>query len=154
MDIATAQSMAASRHLFGLTSEQSLYNLSASTIELEVITACRHYGLGLIPWSPIGMGLLVDALQKASEGRRASPLLQMRIEQHRPQLLALSARKAPEFLAESIGAADVELTTDDSSESENAVSELVVKRVRCPVHLQRLIDRLVTPKLVPRTRPA
>jgi hypothetical protein len=40
-----------------------------------------------------------------------------------------------------IGAADVELTTDDSRESENAVSELVVKRDCCPVHLQRLIDR-------------
>jgi aryl-alcohol dehydrogenase-like predicted oxidoreductase len=85
-DIATAQSMAASRHFFGLVSEQSLYNLSARTIELEVIPACRHYGLGLIPWSPIGMGLLGGALRKASEGRRTSPLLQMRIEQHRPRL--------------------------------------------------------------------
>jgi hypothetical protein len=55
--------------------------------------------------------------------------------------LALNARKAPAFLAESIGAADVELTTDDSRESENAVSELVVKRDCCPVHLQRLIGR-------------
>jgi aryl-alcohol dehydrogenase-like predicted oxidoreductase len=90
-DISTAQSMAASRHFFGLTSEQSLYNLSARTIELEVIPACRHYGLGLIPWSPIGMGLLGGALQKASEGRRASSLLQMRIEQHRPQLEAYEA---------------------------------------------------------------
>ena len=85
-DVATAHSVAASRHFFGLASEQSLYNLSARTIELEVIPACRHYGLGLIPWSPIGMGLLGGALRKATEGRRASPLLQMRIEQHRPQL--------------------------------------------------------------------
>jgi aryl-alcohol dehydrogenase-like predicted oxidoreductase len=85
-DIATAQSLAASRHFVGLASEQGLYNLSARTIELEVFPACRHYGLGLIPWSPIAMGLLGGALQKASEGRRASPLLQMRIEQHRPQL--------------------------------------------------------------------
>jgi aryl-alcohol dehydrogenase-like predicted oxidoreductase len=27
-------------------------------IELEVIPACREYGLGLIPWSPLASGLL------------------------------------------------------------------------------------------------
>ncbi|MBV9689582.1 MAG: aldo/keto reductase [Ktedonobacteraceae bacterium] len=85
-DIATAQSVAASRNFLGLASEQSLYNLSARTIELEVIPALRYYGIGLIPWSPIGMGLLGGALRKATESRRASALLQMRIEQHRSQL--------------------------------------------------------------------
>src|SRR5205809_7895704 len=80
-DIATAQSVAASRHFLGLASEQSLYNLSARTIELEVIPALRYYGIGLIPWSPIGMGLLGGVLRKAREGRRAMSLLQMRIEQ-------------------------------------------------------------------------
>jgi len=85
-DIATAQSMATSRNFLGLASEQSLYNLSARTVELEVIPALRYYGIGLIPWSPIGMGLLSGALRKASEGRRATPQLQMRIEQHRSQL--------------------------------------------------------------------
>jgi aryl-alcohol dehydrogenase-like predicted oxidoreductase len=85
-DIATAQCSAATRHFMGLVSEQSLYNLSARTVELEVIPALRYYGVGLVPWSPIGMGLLGGALRKASEGRRATPLLQMRIEQHRPQL--------------------------------------------------------------------
>ena len=86
-DIATAQSVAASRNFLGLASEQSLYNLSARTIELEVIPALRYYGIGLIPWSPIGMGLLGGALRKTMEGRRANPLLQMRIEQHRSQLV-------------------------------------------------------------------
>jgi aryl-alcohol dehydrogenase-like predicted oxidoreductase len=90
-DIATAQGTAASRHFFGLASEQSLYNLSARTVELEVIPACRHYGLGLIPWSPIGMGLLGGGLGTATEGRRASELLQMRFEQHRSQLEAYEA---------------------------------------------------------------
>lgn len=85
-DIATAQGVAASRNFLGLASEQSLYNLSARTVELEVIPALRYYGIGLIPWSPIGMGLLGGALRKATEGRRASPQLRMRIEQHRPQL--------------------------------------------------------------------
>src|SRR5436853_535526 len=55
-DIATAQGAAKERHFMGLVSEQSLYNLSARMIELEVIPACRAYGLGLVPWSPLGGG--------------------------------------------------------------------------------------------------
>jgi aryl-alcohol dehydrogenase-like predicted oxidoreductase len=55
-DIATAQSAAAARHFMGLVSEQSLYNLHARTIELEVIPACRHYGLGLVPGVPWVVG--------------------------------------------------------------------------------------------------
>ena len=90
-DIATAQCIAASRNLLGLASEQSLYNLTQRTIELEVIPALRHFGVGLIPWSPIGMGLLGGVLRKIENGRRASPLLQQRINCLRPQLQAYEA---------------------------------------------------------------
>ena len=70
--IAQAQETAKARHFMGLVSEQSLYNLNDRTIELEVIPACRAYGLGVIPWSPLAGGLLGGALQKIKEGRRAS----------------------------------------------------------------------------------
>ncbi|MEH2300054.1 MAG: aldo/keto reductase [Nostoc sp.] len=86
-DIATAQNIAASRNFFlGLVSEQSLYNLTARTVELEVIPALRYYGIGLVPWSPRGNGLLGGVLQKVSEGRRAEPKVQQQIEQHRSQI--------------------------------------------------------------------
>jgi aryl-alcohol dehydrogenase-like predicted oxidoreductase len=91
-DIATAQCKAASRNLLGLASEQSLYNLTARTIEMEVIPALRHFGVGLIPWSPIGMGLLGGVLRKVAEGgRRASAPMRKRIETLRPQLEAWEA---------------------------------------------------------------
>ncbi|HEX6552974.1 MAG TPA: aldo/keto reductase [Ktedonobacteraceae bacterium] len=90
-DIATAQCAAATRHFMGLVSEQSLYNLSARTIELEVIPACRHYGLGIIPYSPLGGGLLGGALRKATEGRRAGERQQQLIEQHQSKLEAYEA---------------------------------------------------------------
>ncbi|MBE2321211.1 aldo/keto reductase, partial [Solirubrobacter sp. CPCC 204708] len=90
-DIATAQCAAASRNLLGLASEQSLYNLTQRTIELEVIPALRHFGIGLIPWSPIGMGLLGGVLKKIASGRRASPSLQAQIDKLRPQLEAYEA---------------------------------------------------------------
>jgi aryl-alcohol dehydrogenase-like predicted oxidoreductase len=87
-DIATAQYSAAVRNLLGLVSEQSLYNLTQRSVELEVIPALRHFGVGLIPWSPVGMGLLGGVLRKTAEGRRTSPLLQTRIQKLRPQLEA------------------------------------------------------------------
>jgi aryl-alcohol dehydrogenase-like predicted oxidoreductase len=90
-DIATAQGEAKARHFMGLVSEQSLYNLNARTIELELIPACRHFGLGLIPWSPLGGGLLGGALRKATEGRRADERQQQQIEKHRSKLEAYEA---------------------------------------------------------------
>lgn len=84
--IAQAQSEARSRRFMGLVSEQSLYNLKDRMLELEVIPACQHYGLGLIPWSPLGGGLLGGALQKITEGRRANQDMQADIEKFRPQL--------------------------------------------------------------------
>jgi aryl-alcohol dehydrogenase-like predicted oxidoreductase len=90
-DIATACQEADRRGLMGLVSEQSIYHLNNRMIELEVIPACRHYGLGLIPWSPLGGGLLGGALAKAKAGRRANERLQQQVEQHRAKLEAYEA---------------------------------------------------------------
>lgn len=80
-----ANAAAAARHSLGLVSEQSLYNLRSRTIELEVIPACRALGLALLPWSPLGAGLLAGA-REATEGRRASDFIRERVAQHRAQL--------------------------------------------------------------------
>jgi aryl-alcohol dehydrogenase-like predicted oxidoreductase len=71
--IAKANETASARNFLGLVSEQSLYNLNSRTIELEVIPACREYGLGLLPWSPLDGGLLGGVLGKLEQGRRTSP---------------------------------------------------------------------------------
>lgn len=84
--IARANEAAKARHFMGLVSEQSLYNLKDRMVELEVIPACREYGLGLIPWSPLAGGLLGGALEKLEKGRRASEDKQKQINQVRPQL--------------------------------------------------------------------
>ncbi len=89
--IAQANEAAKARHFLGLVSEQSIYHLNARTIELEVVPACREYGLGLIPWSPLAGGLLGGVLQKQAEGRRASEAIAARVEKHRAQLEAYEA---------------------------------------------------------------
>ena len=89
--IAKANEIARNRHFMGLVSEQSLYNLNARNVELEVIPACADYGLGLIPWSPLAGGLLGGVPKKVAEGRRASERVQAQIEKHRSQLEAWEA---------------------------------------------------------------
>jgi aryl-alcohol dehydrogenase-like predicted oxidoreductase len=89
--LAQACETARARHFLGLVSEQSLYNLAARTVELEVLPAARAYGLGVLPWSPLGGGMLGGALAKAREGRRGNEGQQRAIEKHRPRLEAYEA---------------------------------------------------------------
>jgi aryl-alcohol dehydrogenase-like predicted oxidoreductase len=55
-------------------------------IELEVIPSCRAFGVGIIPWSPLGGGLLGGVLEKAAQGRRAGERMQETVEKQRGQL--------------------------------------------------------------------
>jgi aryl-alcohol dehydrogenase-like predicted oxidoreductase len=84
--IAQANEAARARHFLGLVSEQSLYNLTERTVELEVIPACAAYGLGLLPWSPLAGGLLGGVLGDNSTGRRSSAEMRQRVDSQRPQL--------------------------------------------------------------------
>ena len=85
-DIATACQEASRRGMMGLVSEQSIYHLNNRMIELEVIPACRHYGLGLIPWSPLGGGLLGGALEKMQTGRRMGEGFEKEVAENRDKL--------------------------------------------------------------------
>ncbi len=144
--IAQAMETAHNRHFMGLTSEQSLYNLNARMIELEVIPACKHYGLGLIPWSPLGGGLLGGVLEKAAQGRRASENMQKDIEKHRPKLEAYEALchelgehpanvalawlvKNPVVTAPIIGPRTMDQLTDSARALEIKLSDETLKRL-------------------------
>lgn len=84
--IAQAQAAAQARHFMGLVCEQSVYSLNDRMIELEVIPACRAYGLGLIPYSPLAGGKLGGILEKVTQGRRTHENTLKEIEEHRPQI--------------------------------------------------------------------
>ena len=84
--IAAANEAAARRNFQGLVSEQSHYNLLTRHVELEVLPAAQHYGVGVIPWSPLAGGLLGGVLEKAEGGRRGDASMQKRVEKHRPAL--------------------------------------------------------------------
>src|SRR5207344_84721 len=72
--ISQAQEAARNRHFLGLVSEQSIYNLAWRWAESDVLPAAEHYGLGVIPWSPLQGGLLggIIAKQKAGTASRGN----------------------------------------------------------------------------------
>ncbi|WP_342025310.1 aldo/keto reductase [Arthrobacter citreus] len=85
--ISQAQEAARRRNFNGLISEQSIYNLISRTVELEVIPAAQHYGLGLLPWSPLEGGLLGGVLKKTEQGgRRTEGRAKEALETHREAL--------------------------------------------------------------------
>jgi aryl-alcohol dehydrogenase-like predicted oxidoreductase len=86
--IARANECARSRHFLGLVSEQSKYNLLTREIEMEVLPACEHYGLGLIPWSPLAGGALAGAGRRgnADQSRRNGEWAKAARQGHESQL--------------------------------------------------------------------
>ena len=89
LHIGLAQHAAEKRNFLGLVSEQSKYSLNMRMIELELIPTCREYGLGLIPWSPLGGGLLAGS--EFASGDRAKGRLAAASEQTRTQLAEYEA---------------------------------------------------------------
>jgi aryl-alcohol dehydrogenase-like predicted oxidoreductase len=84
--IARANEIARSRHFMGLVCEQPLYNLKARTAEMDVLPACREYGLGVIPWSPLAGGLLAGSRGKEESGRRGEEGVSKEMEKYADQI--------------------------------------------------------------------
>ena len=88
-NIVEANYIAKQRNFLGLVSEQSIYSLRNRHIELEVLPACKAMGVGVIPWSPLGGGILCGVLGKINDGqRRSREALQKSVEKLRPQIEA------------------------------------------------------------------
>jgi len=84
--IAQANEAASRRNYLGLVSEQSKYSLACRHVELEVLPASLHYGLGVIPWSPLDGGFLGGVLENTEKGRRSSEAMIRRIDKERDRL--------------------------------------------------------------------
>ena len=101
--IAQMNEKAQARHSLGLVSEQSLYNLVERSAELEVIPACKEYGLGVITWSPLSGGLLA-LNDDDGTGRRQSKSIKSAAQSRSDQLsrygdLCKSIGETPSALA-------------------------------------------------------
>lgn len=88
--LALAQAAAAKRHFLGLVSEQHKYNLLCRLPELEVLPAAQELGLGVIPWSPLGGGLLSGNILNPPAGSRGAQRATALSQQERTQLESYS----------------------------------------------------------------
>jgi len=86
--IVKANAAAKERGLLGVVSEQSIYHLNNRTVELEVLPMCAAEGIGVLPWSPVGGGILGGVLKKEAAGRSATDFVRSRVEKLRPQVEA------------------------------------------------------------------
>ena len=66
-EIVEAQWVAERRGRERFTCEQPPYSLLARGIEADVLPVCRRYGMGVIPWSPLGGGWLSGRWRKGVE---------------------------------------------------------------------------------------
>lgn len=71
--IARHQERALERAGVTLATEQSVYNLTRRQVETDVLPAVQAYGMGLLPWSPLGGGLLAGRPDGGASRRREPP---------------------------------------------------------------------------------
>ncbi len=134
--IVEAQLSARHRNHNGLISEQSLYNLTNRMIELEVIPACRKFGIGIVPWSPLAEGILAGIFGTNDGVRKKTDAVQKALEQHRHkveeyEVFCASTGKNPEAVA-------------IAWLLHNPVISSVIIGPRTIIHLQGMIDAVET----------
>jgi aryl-alcohol dehydrogenase-like predicted oxidoreductase len=73
-----------------ILSNQVEYSLLERGIEREVVPAADHHGIGLLPWAPLGRGVLTGKYRNGtpSDSRGASPHFAPYVEQHRTERAA------------------------------------------------------------------
>src|SRR3954470_10984310 len=70
--IVEAQWAAERRNRERFVCEQPPYSLIARQVEAEVLPTCKRYGMGVIPWSPLGGGWLSGKWRKGQEAPTSS----------------------------------------------------------------------------------
>lgn len=95
-NIAQANERAAAHHMLGLVSEQSKYSLMTRDVELEVVPVCREYGVGIMPWSPLGGGALAGEARDDGSGRRGGREYPPEVQEKRDRFAALSSELGSE----------------------------------------------------------
>ncbi|MBF6559227.1 MAG: aldo/keto reductase [Candidatus Binataceae bacterium] len=65
--LADSHWIAQTRHLASYISAQNEYNLLDRTIERELIPACRHFGVGILPYFPLASGFLTGKYRRGAD---------------------------------------------------------------------------------------
>ena len=75
--VADAAWIARTQNLTPYVSAQNLYNLIDRRIERELVGACRHFGLGILPYFPLASGFLTGKYRRGQEPAEDSRMAAM-----------------------------------------------------------------------------
>jgi aryl-alcohol dehydrogenase-like predicted oxidoreductase len=65
--VAEAATLTAAKGWEPLVSLQPQYSILTRDIEVEIVPVCQKFGLGIIPWSPLGGGMLTGKYKREQE---------------------------------------------------------------------------------------
>ncbi len=107
----------AARDIVDVATVQNQYNVADRDSE-AVLEACEEYGIGFVPWYPMGAGDLddlgeeLDAVAEAHDASRRQVALAWLLE-HSDVTLPIPGTSSVEHLEENLAAVDIDLTDDD-----------------------------------------
>jgi aryl-alcohol dehydrogenase-like predicted oxidoreductase len=109
--IVQAQWAARDEHLQRYVCEQPPYSMLARGIEADVLPTCAHYGMGVIPWSPLSGGWLSGRWRKDADNPTPTSPARQRLAERYDLSLPANQRKleAAEALAQLAEAAGISL---------------------------------------------
>jgi len=159
-----------------VTAVQNEYSLWWRNPEEEVLPALEEFGIGFVPFSPLGRGFLtgkmnenttfdssdfrntlprfspkarkanqalVDLLGEIAKRKKATPaqIALAWLLAQKPWIVPIPGTTKLHRLEENIGAAAIELTSDDLREIENAASKITVQGARYPEKQAQMTGR-------------
>jgi aryl-alcohol dehydrogenase-like predicted oxidoreductase len=159
-----------------VTALQSEYSLFWREPEDEILPTLEELGIGFVPFSPLGRGLLtgqitsasqfgegdiraslprferealeanlalVDLVARVAERKRATvgQVALAWLLAQRPWIVPIPGTRRLERLDENLGAAELDLTSEDLAELDAASTSVKVQGDRYPEAMQRMIDR-------------
>jgi aryl-alcohol dehydrogenase-like predicted oxidoreductase len=173
---AGAQTIRRAHAVQPVTAVQSEYSLWTRDPEAEVLPTCEEFGIGFVPFSPLGAGFLagkidastafdstdfrnfsprfapearkanralVDLLGKIAEQKRATSaqIALAWLLAQKPWIVPIPGTTKLHRLEENVGAVNVELTSDDLREIEDAAAKIHIQGARLPEAALRLTGR-------------
>ena len=112
----TVEQLDQAREIVDVATVQNEYNV-ANRDDEDVLEACEEYGIGFIPWFPLGAGDLgerEDAVQAVADAHDASPqqIALAWLLEHSDVTLPIPGTSSVDHLEQNVAATEVDLTDE------------------------------------------
>ena len=140
--IVEACGITAARSWESIVSLQPQYSILSRDIEVEILPACRKFGIGVIPWSPLGGGMLTGKYKAGEEPGEGTRLAAPGPFQQVMRTRALNERNYAIVNAVQEEASKLGISTISLSLAWNLARPGIVAPIIGPKTVQQLNDNL------------